>query len=62
MKPEDMYDGVTNIRDDLIENAKKPKKRKLWPAAVAAALAVAVASPPSAQGTEAPSLTGEGRS
>ncbi len=43
MKPEDMYDGVTNIRDDLIENAKKPKKRKLWPAAVAAALAAAVA-------------------
>ena len=42
MKPEDLYDGVTNIRDDLIDNAKKTKKRKRWPAALAAVLAVAV--------------------
>lgn len=42
MKPENMYDGVTNIRDDLIDNAKKAKKRKRWPAALAAVLAVAI--------------------
>ncbi len=42
MKPEDIYDGVTHIRDDLIDNAKKTKKRKRWPAVLAAALAVAI--------------------
>lgn len=44
MKPEDVYDGVTNIRDDLIEKAKKPKKGRFWPAAVAAVLVIALAS------------------
>lgn len=42
MKPEDVYDGVTNIRDDLIDNAKRPKRRRSWPMAVAAVLAVAL--------------------
>ncbi len=42
MKPEDVYDGVTNIRDDLIDNARKPKKRKILYSALAAVVAVAV--------------------
>ncbi len=38
-----MYDGVTEIRDDLIDNAKRPKKkRRVWIAATAAALAAAL--------------------
>lgn len=48
MKAEDIYDGITDIRDDLIDGAKdtpKKKKRpanKIWPAAVAAVLVLAV--------------------
>lgn len=43
MKSEKLYDGITNIRDDLIESAAVPKKgrRKAWlRGAVAAGLAV----------------------
>lgn len=48
MKPDDMFDGVTDIRDDLVEGAKKaPKKRKFWTrprrlGAVAAVLVLAL--------------------
>lgn len=48
MNPQDIYDGVTDIRDDLIEGAKEaPEKKKrqgkiLWLRAVAAVLAVTV--------------------
>lgn len=45
MKSEKLYDGITNIRDDLIEGAqiagkRKPGHKKWWRGAVAAALAV----------------------
>ncbi len=48
MNSQDIYDGVTDIRDDLIDGAKAaPKKRKHWGkkrwlGAVAAVLAVAI--------------------
>ncbi len=48
MNSQDIYDGVTDIRDDLIDRAKAaPKKRKRWAkkrwlGAVAAVLAVAI--------------------
>ncbi len=48
MNSQDIYDGVTDIRDDLIDGAKAaPKKRKHWTqkrwlGAVAAVLAVAI--------------------
>ncbi len=48
MKPEDIFDGVTDIRDDLIKGAKDtPKKKKHWTkkrrtGAVAAVLALAI--------------------
>lgn len=44
-KSEKMYDAITDIRDDLVENAekKKPRRRRWWPAAVAAVLAVVIA-------------------
>ena len=48
MKSNDIYDGITDIRDDLIEGANaEPKKRKrqikqLWFSAVAAVLVFAV--------------------
>ncbi len=48
MKSEDIYNGVTDIRDDLIDGVKAaPKKRKRWTqkrwlGAVAAVLAVAI--------------------
>ncbi len=48
MNAQDIYDGVTDIRDDLIDGAKEaPKKRKRWGkkrwlGAVAAVLAVAI--------------------
>ena len=43
-KSEKIYDAITDIRDDLVENAqeKKPRRRRWWPAAVAAVAAVAV--------------------
>ena len=50
MKNEDIYDGITDIRDELIDAAeKKPKNskshpRKWWMGAVAAVLVVAVIS------------------
>ena len=43
MKREDIYDGVTDIRDDLIDGAKAPKRKRpkwRWVSAIAAALAV----------------------
>ncbi len=44
MKKEDIYNGVTDIRDDIIEKAEKKKpKRRLWQGAVAAVLAVSIA-------------------
>ena len=46
MKADDMFDGVTDIRDDLIGGAGKARKgggRKWWLGAVAAVLAVAIA-------------------
>ena len=48
MNSQDMFDGVTDIRDDLIDGAREaPKKQKRWTkkrwlGAVAAALAVAI--------------------
>ena len=48
MNSQDMFDGVTDIRDDLIDGAKDaPKKqkrpiKKIWLGAVAAVLAVAI--------------------
>ncbi len=43
MNSQDIYDGVTDIRDDLIGGAKEaPKKRKRWLGAIAAVLAVAI--------------------
>ncbi len=48
MKPEDIFDGVTDIRDDLIKEAEgAPKKKKHWTkkrwiGAVAAVLALAI--------------------
>ena len=47
MKPEDIYDGVTGIRDDLVEGARAaPRqyapKRGLWMGAVAAVLVLAL--------------------
>lgn len=43
-KSEKLYDAITGIRDDLVENAeKKPRRRRWWPAAVAAVLVVAIA-------------------
>ena len=50
MKSEDIFDGVTDIRDDLIEGAKAdPKKKKgrakkRWMGALAAMLALAIAA------------------
>ena len=44
-KSEKIYDGITNIRDDLVDHAQahKPKKRKKWwPAAAAAVVAAAI--------------------
>lgn len=43
-KSEKLYDAITDIRDDLVENAeKKPRRGRWWPAAVAAVLVVAIA-------------------
>ena len=47
MKAEDIYDGITDIRDDLIQGAKAPSKaapgrRRWWRGAVAAAVALAI--------------------
>ena len=44
MNSQDIFDGVTDIRDDLIEEAKKRKSRlkRHWPKAIAAVLALAV--------------------
>lgn len=48
MRPDDIFDGVTDIRDDLVEGAKKaPKKRNFWTrprrlGAVAAVLVLAI--------------------
>lgn len=45
MKSEKLYDSITNIRDDLIENATVPQKgrrKKWWRGAIAAGLAVVV--------------------
>ena len=42
MRPEDIFDGVTDIRDDLIDGAKEPPKqqkhraKKRWLGAAAA--------------------------
>ena len=45
MKKEDIFDGVTNIRDDLIDEAAKKRKRPAaWRGAVAAVLALAIAA------------------
>lgn len=43
-KSEKMFDAVTDIRDDLVERAEahRPRRRKWWPAAVAAVLVVAL--------------------
>lgn len=44
MKPEDIYDGITGIRDDLVEGAKKGAKsrKKRWYGAVAAVVTLAI--------------------
>lgn len=43
MNSQDIYNGVTDIRDDLINGAKKPpKKQKPWLGAVAAVLVAAI--------------------
>lgn len=44
MKPEDIFDGVTGIRNDLVAGARKAAKprRKWWYGAVAATLAIAM--------------------
>ncbi|MGN1001723.1 MAG: serpin family protein [Oscillospiraceae bacterium] len=46
MNKEDIYDGITDIRDDLVEDAAKKKhsrsRRRLWMGAVAAVLALAI--------------------
>lgn len=47
MKSEKMFDGITHIKDETIEEARSHKfrkKRKYWPAAVAAVLVIAVAA------------------
>ena len=43
-KNEKLYDAITDIRDDLVERGEKqkPRRRRWWPAAVAAVLAVAI--------------------
>lgn len=44
MKKEDIYNGITEIRDDLIEGAAKKRKRpKIWRFLVAAGLAAVIA-------------------
>ncbi len=44
MKKEDIFHGVTNIRDDLIDEAAKKRKRPgIWRGAVAAVLALTIA-------------------
>lgn len=44
MRPEDIYDGITGIRDDLVEGAKKTarSRRKRWYGTVAAVVALAI--------------------
>lgn len=48
MNAEDIYDGVTGVRDDLIDGAAEPKKiappprKKRWMGAIAAALVLAI--------------------
>lgn len=43
MNNEDIYDGITDIRDDLIEGAaRKRRTRRRWTSALAAMLALAV--------------------
>lgn len=46
MKKEDMYDAITDIRDDLVDGAARKKsglsRRRLWMGAVAAVLVVAL--------------------
>lgn len=45
MNNEDLYDGITDIREDLIDVAaarKRPRRRRLWTSAIAAMLALAV--------------------
>ena len=48
MRPDDIFDGVTDIRDDLIDGAKEAKKKKKrwtktrWMSAVAAVLVLAI--------------------
>ena len=47
MKPEELYDGITDIRDDLIQGAKAPSRaassrRKWWTGVVAAGVALAI--------------------
>lgn len=44
MRPEDIYDGITGIRDDLVEGAKKGAKsrKKRWYGAVAAVVTLAI--------------------
>ena len=44
MKKEDIYNGITEIRDDLIEGAAKKRKRpQIWQTLVAAGLAAVIA-------------------
>lgn len=44
MRPEDIYDGITNIRDDLVDGAKKGarSRKKRWYGAVAAVVTLAI--------------------
>ncbi len=45
MKSEDLFDGVTDIRDDLVDGAKRKRKTKsVWRGAVAAVLVLAIAA------------------
>lgn len=43
MKKEDIYNGVTEIRDDIIEKAEKKSNKRIWQGAVAAVLALSIA-------------------
>ena len=43
MKREDIYNGVTEIRDDIIKKAEKKSNKRLWRGAVAAVLALSIA-------------------
>ncbi len=43
MKKEDIYNGVTEIRDDIIEKAEKKSNKRIWRGAVAAVLALSIA-------------------